>query len=170
MKKKTLLYATLPLLALTLLIGGTTYASTINTTKNNPFNKMATAIAQKFNLNTADVQTVIDETMATERGQMGKNRLNKTNLLTQAVKNGKLTQTQADLITAKKTELQTSVGNIQNMTQTERVTMMKTHQETLKQWATANNIPEQYVIGFGGPGMGRGGARGAGLHKNNQPQ
>lgn len=172
MKKKTILYITLPLLALTLLIGGTTYAATANTAKNNPFNKIATTIAQKFNLNTAEVQTIIDETMATERAQMGKNHPAKINKIIQAVTDGKLTQVQADLITAKKTELQTSSGDIKNMTKLEREAVIKTHQDTLKQWAIANNIPEEYVIGFGGMGMGRGGERnfkGMGLNKNNPP-
>ncbi len=154
MKKKYLMYAILPVLGLSLLAGGTTYAAMAKTEKNGgPFKAIASAIAQKFNLNTADVQTVIDETLETERIRMEKNR---PNPLAKAVTDGKLTQAQADLIKAKheeeRAQMESDRESMENMTQAEREAAIKAHREDLKKWATENNIPEQYVMFFGKPG------------------
>jgi len=163
MKKKALLFAALPVLAIALLAGGITHASTTDTGKHNPFTKIAEAIATKFNLSASDVQTVIDETMKTERADMEKNRPMPLEL---AVKNGKLTQAQADLIKGKMEEIKTTMDSmretLKNTTQAEREAAMKTQREALKQWATDNNIPEQYIMFAGGHGPGRGGERGPG--------
>ncbi len=153
MKKKYLVYGFLPVLALAL-VAGTTYAAT-KTVKNNPFSAIAAAIATKFNLNTADVQSVIDTTTATQRAQMQKNRPVRMAPLAQAVSNGKLTQAQADLITAKIKELKTATDNLKGKTPAERMAIMKTQTASLKQWATDNKIPAQYLMPLGNRGQGR---------------
>lgn len=174
MKKKYIAFALLPVFALALLAGGITYASASSTSGNGPFNKIANAIAEKFNLNAADVQTVIDDTMKAELAEMEKNRPDR---LAQAVTDGKLTQAQADLIKAKMEEMRTAMEGrkdmIKNMTQAEREAAIKTQMETLKQWATDNNIPKEYVMFLGKPGKGQGGDRGIGQfmrNKNNAPR
>jgi gas vesicle protein len=156
MNKKKLKYIIPAIATLALVAGGTTYAAT--TKGHNPFANLATVIAEKFNLKTADVQSVIDETMAAERQQRGVNRQGPAEQLAQAVTDGKLTQAQADLITAKKSEMKTAIEALRDATQEERQAAMKTQMDTLKQWATDNNIPEQYIMGLGrGTGGGRSG-------------
>jgi hypothetical protein len=173
MGKKYIAFALLPVFALALLAGGITYASANSTDNKNPFNKIATAIATKFNLNATDVQTVIDDTMKAELAEMEKNRPDR---LAQAVTDGKLTQAQADLIKAKQEEVKTTMESqkdtTKNMTQAEREAAMKTQTETLKQWVTDNNIPKEYIMFLGKPGKGPGGDRGMGgsMHaRNNAP-
>lgn len=174
MKNKKTIYIITAVVALTLLISGTTYAATRGQGQN-PFTKIAQAIATKFNLNASDVQTVIDETMETERAQRQANReAEQADRLAEAVADGKLTQAQADLITTKRAELQTAIEAMKDLTQDERMAAMKTQTDALKQWATDNNIPMEYVMGrFGvvGPGAGRGmyepGFGGQGPNANN---
>lgn len=161
--KKHLMFALIPVFALSLLAGGVAFASTDTAKKHTPFVKIAEAIATKFNLATSDVQTVIDETMKAERAEMEKNR---PEPIAQAVKDGKLTQAQADLIKAKREEIKTAMestrDSLKNMTQTERDAFIKTQKDALKQWATDNNIPEQYIMFIGGHGPGRGDGQGPG--------
>jgi hypothetical protein len=139
---------------------GVTYAAT-STGKGGPMSNLVNAIAQKFNLNASDVQQVVDETMATEKTQMEAERQQQfSGKISQAVTNGELTQDQADKITAKQKEVQEFMTSLSGKTEDERNTAIKTETESLKQWATDNNIPEQYIqMGFDGK-MGRGGPGG----------
>ncbi|HEX3095803.1 MAG TPA: hypothetical protein VHQ20_01650 [Patescibacteria group bacterium] len=133
----------------------------------NPVSNLVNAIAQKFNLNTADVQKVFDDNraqMEAQHQQMFADRLSA------AVTAGTITQDQADKITAKMKELQAKrdadKANFANMTQAQRQAQMQQDQTDLKQWATDNNIPQQFIPmgggfrGHGGPGMKYGGHRG----------
>lgn len=122
-------------------------------------NNLVTALAQKFNLNSTEVKTVIDTVMETEKTQMEANRVkNKTDRLAKAVAQGKITQAQANLITAKQQEIKTFMDSLKSKTATERVTAIKTFHESLSKWATDNNIPKQFI---GGP-EGRMGGKGHG--------
>jgi len=161
MKNKKIAFIIFPVLAVTLLIAGTTYATSF-ARRGSLFNTIATAIANKFNLNVSDVQTVIDETMDVDREEMEKNRPARVDSLIQAAKDGKLTQSQADLITAKREEMRDSMQNLKDKTQEEMTATMKTRTDELKQWATDNGIPEQYIMPFGGLGHNRGEGRGPG--------
>ena len=75
--------------------------------------------------------------------------------LTQAVTDGKLTQAQADLITSKMTELQASMeaerATLQSLTPEQMKTKMEAKKAELSAWATANNIPEEFLR-FAGKG------------------
>ena len=76
--------------------------------------------------------------------------------LAQAVKDGKLTQAQADKITAKMAEMKTFMESQKDKTKEERKTAMEAKRDELKKWAEDNDIPEGYMpMGHGGPG-GRG--------------
>ncbi len=164
--KKKYIAATLALaLALTAASVGITHAATLTTAQSkNPMSSLVSAIATKFNLNTTDVQQVFDA----QKAQMDAERQAKdAERLTQAVTDGKLTQAQADLITAKQKELQTNREALKDKTEAERQTAMKTEMDSLKQWMTDNKIPVGYLPvggpgghggrGHGGPGMdGRG--------------
>lgn len=84
--------------------------------------------------------------------------------LEQAVKDGKLTQAQADLIKAKHQELRQSM-NLQGKTAAERQAALTAQADALKQWAKDNGIPEEYAQIGPGNMMGKGGM-GRGMHNN----
>ena len=125
----------------------------------NPMSDLVNAIAQKFNLKASDVQAVVDA----QRQQQADNMQKQEDArfvanLAQAVKDGKLTQAQADLITAKQAEVKTFEASLKDKSEADRQTAMKTEMDSLTQWAKDNNIPDQYMM-FGrgegrGPGMG----------------
>ncbi len=159
--------------------------------KDNSMSNLITSIAQKFNLNEADVRAVFDqhreqmearreqnrEQMETKRQEQFESRLS------EAVAQGKLTQAQANAIAAKRAELQAQMktlrqsrqaemDNMKNMTQEERKaameeqkTKIKAQISALKQWAADNGIPEEYLpmagMGFMSGGHGCGGGFGA---------
>lgn len=154
MNKKYLLYAIVPVLALAA-VGGAILADTTSQ-PNNPMSGLVSAIAQKFNLNASDVQQVFDE----QRGKMQEERQQEmqqkfAERLSKAVSNGKITQDQANLITAKHTEMQTFMKSLEGKTKEEMRTLRKAQMDSLKQWAQDNNIPMQYLQ-FGGGGFGKG--------------
>ncbi len=121
------------------------------TTRQNPMTSLVTAISQKFNLSQTDVQKVFDDQQTQMRQEMDAKRAEEQKTrLAAAVTAGKLTRAQSDLITAKQTEMKTFMDSLKDKTETERQTAMKTKMDELKAWATTNNIPEQYALGFGG--------------------
>ena len=149
MNKKYLLYVILPVVAVAtagaIAIGSVSAASITGTS--NPMSNLVNAIAAKFNLNPADVQQVFND----QRTQMQvKMQQKQTDRISQAVTDGKLTQDQANKIIAKKAELEvqaaTFKASLQGKTKAEIQAAMKTQMDSLKQWATDNNIPLQYLI------------------------
>lgn len=107
-------------------------------------------LVQRFNLNKSDVQDVFDEqrqAMETQREQDMKDRL------AQLVTDGKLTQAQADAISAKHDELKSFMDSLKDKTPQERRDALKSKMDEVKQWAQDNNIPLQYLH-VGGPGPG----------------
>lgn len=113
--------------------------------------ELAGAIASKFNLNQADVQAVIDQEFNTHREQTQANQEQKFDeMLSKAVTDGKLTQSQADAIKTKRNEMKAYAESLKNETQAQRESDMKAKIEALKDWAKTNNIPEQFIR-FGPP-------------------
>jgi Skp family chaperone for outer membrane proteins len=112
-------------------------------------------IANKFHLNTGDVQSVF-----TQHRQeiMTQRETNYENYLQNLVDTGKITDTQKQLILTKHKELvsqmQSNLKNFKNMTPAERKAQMQSTMQDLQTWAKQNNIPLQYLRPFG-PGMGR---------------
>lgn len=155
MNKKIIPYIILPVLGLVILGAGTTFAAS-NSQKEKPMTALVSAIATKFNLNSSDVQTVVDQVLIEERAarkaehnQLFIDRLN------QAVTDKKLTQDQADKIIAKQKEIQSNMANFSEMTGAERQAAQKDQFDSLKKWASDNNIPAQYLIpGIGTKGFG----------------
>ncbi len=134
-------------------------------------NGIVQAIAAKFNLSQSDVQKVFDEQHAKRQAEMqAKQEQNFKDRLTQAVADGKLTQAQADLVTAKHAEVQAFMKSLEGKTAEERQTAMKTESDALKQWATDNKIPENYFMIGSGMGLGRGGLMGRGMGKPEERQ
>lgn len=172
MKKKYLIYTVLPIMAFAIM--GAVYANSSTTGFDNPMSKLVTAIAQRFNLNVSDVQQVFDEQKAQMDAQREEQRTQMeaqreqifTGRINQAVTDGKLTQDQAAKILAKKAELEAQKTSLEGKTKEERrtaMTTMKEQMDSLKQWATDNNIPQEYLpfLGFG-MGRGHGGPGGPG--------
>lgn len=167
MKHKKVL---VPVVALSLLIGaGVIHAQTSSGQAfsrqggTNPMNTIATAIAQKFNLNASDVQAVINQTMEAERAAMKAKMQEQIGAqLAKAVTDGKITQAQADLIKAKAAELKSAMEAdrtaAQSLTPEQMKAKMQANMTALQAWATANNIPKE-LLHFVGGGPGPGGKR-----------
>jgi hypothetical protein len=170
MKRKYILYAILPLMAFAVM--GTAYVKADTTETGNKISDLVAAIAAKFNLNTNDVQQVFDEQKTKMDAQREEQRTQMetkaqeefANHISRAVTDGKLTQEQADKILAKKAELaaqqEAQKTSMESIAQEERqvaIETMKTQMDSLKQWATDNNIPEEYIPFIGGRGHGMGG-------------
>lgn len=141
---------------------GAIHASTTNS--NNPVSSLVNEIASKFNLNPSDVQQVFDQHHAQMEAQHLQNFKDQ---LTQAVKDGKLTQDQMDKILAKQQELKAQADSnktaFEGKTPQEIRALIEAQRTALDQWAKDNNIPTQYLrFGFGG-GRGHMG-RGFGMH------
>jgi hypothetical protein len=175
----------LAILALSFAVAGAgisaAYAASDDSEKNQ-ISSLVTAIAAKFNLDKDEVRAVFDEQrkeMQAERETRMAEIQKKINQdfaakLAQAVADGKLTQSQANLITDKRAELAATRATIKpemetqkEMTGEERAAQrekMQTRMEDLKSWAADNNIPEEYLPMLGGwgghGGRGLGGACG----------
>lgn len=140
----------------------------------NPESAIVSNLAAKFNLNAADIQAVFDEAHAEMKTQMETQmKAAEASRLSAAVTAGKLTQAQADLITAKRAELQTKLeankpsaammASLKSMTEEQRKAemekmkaAMESEMTALKAWATANNIPSEFIPFVGGHMGGKG--------------
>lgn len=161
-KKTKMIAATAFLLGVFALSGGAlTYAET-----NAPFERdskktLVTAIAQKFNLTTSDVQAVVDQVMTEEHTQrQAEHQENFLERIKKAVTDGVLTQAKADLIIAKEKEMRATREDFKDKTHAERQASRTAQQVILKQWAIDNAIPTEFS--FGGNIEGYKGMRGAG--------
>ena len=150
-------------------IQNTSTNSTSNIQRENPMTEVVSAIATKFNLNTADVQTVVDGVMQKHRTSMEvKMQSDASARLAAAVTAGKLTQAQADLITAKAAELKATMQSEQaankTLTPEQRKAKMDEQRTSLEAWVTANGISKEnlkFLAPAGrGPGMGAFGPNG----------
>lgn len=164
MKKRILTAAAVATIGIAGLSTGAAFATTNTDSPNDPMSGLVSAIASKFNLKAADVQAVFDEqreSMEADREQEVKNKV------AALVEDGKLTQTQADAINAKRAELQkereANRSNIDDATAEERKSDMDTKRSELTAWLEENDIDDSYAYllmgshghGHGGPGMGR---------------
>lgn len=114
-------------------------------------------LVQRFNLKKSDVQQVFDQYKTDQQA----NRQQKLeDRLTQAVKDGKLTEDQKTKILAKLKEVeanrQANRTAMEGKTAAERQAAIAQERADLEKWASDNNIPLEYLRpGFGG-GMHRG--------------
>ena len=100
--KKVIIASSIAALGVTGLAGGAVFATANSTSGTDPMSGLVSAIATKFNLKKDDVQKVFDE----QRTQMETQREKEVkDQVAQLVKDGKLTQAQADKINAKRAEL-----------------------------------------------------------------
>jgi len=168
MKKHLLVAGAVTTVGLAGLAGATVAnAETNGSTSTNPMSSLVDAISSKFNLNKTDVQKVFDE----QRTKMDATREQQVkDQVAQLVKDGKLTQAQADKINAKRAELdkqrQADMTANQNLTEAQRQakrdemrTQMDAKKTELDTWLKDNGIDTQYAYllmggrgGHGGPG------------------
>jgi polyhydroxyalkanoate synthesis regulator phasin len=154
--KRTVLVSTAVAAAVVGGVGGAGIASAA-TNSTNGESSIVDKLASKFNLNKADVQAVFDENHKEREAQ---HEADQKQRLTDAVSNGKLTQAQADHITAVRDEIKMLRGtsNPHDLSQDVR-DQIKDKMDSLRDWAEDNNIDMQYVmLGHGG------GMRGMGPH------
>lgn len=153
-RKSVVAASAIALLGLTALHAAPTYAASNST-------GLIDRLVERFSLNRDEVQTVFNEhraSMTAQHEQAMKDQL------AQAVTDGKITQAQADLITAKHSELKTFMESLKDKTMEESREAMKTKMDELKQWAEDNDIPLQYLhVGMKGPHGKFGGPRGMGF-------
>jgi len=156
-------------MALTLILGtGVVGAKVVNAdsttdTKSNFMSGFVTAISQKFSLSETEVQAVFTEQAEKQHAEMeAKFTANFAEKLSTAVTEGKLTQTQSDLITAKQAEIKTQREALKNSDVKPTKEEMQAQMEDLKTWAEANNIPNEYLMLGGHRGKGGHGPFGKG--------
>lgn len=117
-------------------------------------------LADRFGLNTADVQAVFDQERSERQAQM---EARYTEQLNQLETEGKITDAQKQLILAKHREMvsqkQSLMQSLQGKSKEEIRTAMQTQRTELEQWAKQNNIDVRYLMG-GMKHMGKGGGMG----------
>ncbi len=139
----------------------TVSAATDSSTGSGPMSSLVTAIASKFNLDKTKVQAVFDE----QRSQMDAQRETQVKAeVTQLVKDGKLTQAQADAINAKRAELtkerEANRAADQSASRDDMKTKMDAKRTELEAWAKEQGIDTQYLRLVMGGGRGHGGPDG----------
>lgn len=144
-------------------IGGLSLANRASAdTEKAPHESIINRLAEKFNLNKSDIESVFNEEREAHQAEMAAKFEER---LAQAVADGKITEEQKTLILQKHEELQSEREsdreNWQNMTREERQTEMQKQHDELSAWLEANNIPTDLFPGFGDrDGNGRHGGEG----------
>lgn len=164
MKKNLLIVASMATVGLGL--GVPAVMATTASAQSNNNSSIVDKLSSKFNLNKNDVQKVFDEERASHMADREKAF---TDRLATLVKDGKITQAQADKITAKHSEMKANMEAMKDKTREERHKAMEQKRADLQKWAKDNGIDEKYVMG-GGPEAGGPGNRGGGrgMHSDKQ--
>lgn len=161
-------------------IGAASMAGIANAAQTSTSSSLVDKIAQRFNVDKNEVQKVFDEDRSSRQAAMEQRYEER---LTQAVKDGKLTEDQKSKLLAKHKELKAAMESkrdsmkaeresMESKTEAERQAAMQQRKAEMDQqkadieaWEKANNIPSGYLMmggpggrghGFGGPG-GQGG-------------
>ncbi len=129
---------------------GVSQAAATHIGKNQKMTAIIEAIAEEFDLNASDVESVVQQAMEKERQDMEKRHDEELKTeLDQAVTDGKLTQVQADLILAKKEELKTFMVDFKDLTPDEKHGLMKSHMDEITKWMEENDIPKEFILSLG---------------------
>jgi hypothetical protein len=107
-------------------------------------------LAKKFNLKEADIQQVFNEDITEHKTQMHQ-RIEER--LTQAVKDGELTEAQKQAIIAKQQELEKEFvahkDNFKDMAPEQRRAEMEKRHSELEAWAKANGLEGKFMMFLG---------------------
>jgi len=155
MTKKTILtVASVSVLCGGLVVATSAFAQTTANGQNGA-PSLVLEIADRFHLNTTDVQSVFTQH---KQEMMANKETNYENYLKNLVSTGKINDAQEQLLLNKHKEvisqMQSNVKNFKSMTPAQRRAQMQANMQDLQNWAKQNNIPLQYLRPFG-PGMGR---------------
>ncbi|OGI29116.1 MAG: hypothetical protein A2288_01180 [Candidatus Moranbacteria bacterium RIFOXYA12_FULL_44_15] len=172
-------------LALTAVLGAGAYGikgiSGANAAENGRGFFLVEKIAEKFGLNKDEVEKVFEENRQEQQTRM---KTNSEEKLSEAVSKGELTETQKQLIIAKRAELEQEREKNReahrNLSDEERKAEMEKQRaemngkrEALEKWAKENGIDMAHLMGMGG-GMNHGGRHNGGSfeegRKNEQKQ
>ncbi len=118
---------------------------------NQPGTTLVDTIAQRFNLDKSQVQTVVDNFRTerqVDREQKYQQRLQK------AVDQHTITASQKDLILAKHKEIQDFLKTLKGKTPAERRQALKTERDQVRTWADDNHIPIRFLLPIAGLGRG----------------
>jgi len=133
------------------IVGGTAIGSTQVLAQNGNYPSFVQQLAQKLGIDQSKVQQAVDEIKQEHKSEL-QNKFN--DVLDQAVKDGKITEAQKQLILQKRQELQNTKQNFKNMTPEQRKEAMQKQRQDLENWAKQNNIDLKYLFGpfghFGG--------------------
>lgn len=128
-----------------------------DSSSSDPESSLVSKIASKFNLNKSEVQAVFDQEHADRRAEM---KTERASALKQAVTDGKLTQAQADHITAVWAEIDALMGSKKPSEQSDATRKaIKAKMDGLRTWAKQQNLDLGSIVGLhgrGGPGHGHG--------------
>jgi hypothetical protein len=123
------------------LIGVTSATALAATTSNAPQNSLAQDIANKFHLNQPDVQAVIDQhKQAAQQNREAKYE----DRLTQAVKDGKLTEAQKKDVLTEHNKLMDEIKSSNNSGDNRQT--MQTVRKEAQDWAKQNNIDVSWLM------------------------
>lgn len=132
----------------------TTATSSSAATDTNPESSLVDKLVAKFGLQKADVQAVFDEQHAEREAEM---KANQAQRLADAVKDGDITQAQADHITKVRAEIDALRGDAKpSELSDETRDAIRDKMDELRDWADENNVDMHDVMGGHGRGMGGG--------------
>ncbi len=166
-KKSKMIAATAFVLGATAISGGAIARAEEVNTDFNPMGELVSTIAEKFGLNKDEVQAVVDEAMESQREEMqAKHHEVLESRLEEAVSDGKLTQTQSDVILKKAEEWKDSMEDRRDehkdLTLEERKEQMEKNRTELEKWAKDNDLTKDQLQYLGG-GRGMKGGMGGGM-------
>ena len=148
----------IPVLAAGILGVGVVGVSQVHAATNtDPSSSLVDALVKKFNLDKTQVQTVVDEFHNQRKAERQATMKTKVeDRLTQAVKNGKLTEAQKQAILDKLASVKNSfdANAFKNMTPDQKKAAIQKQREELKAWAKSQGIDPVYLMFFGMPHPG----------------
>ncbi len=140
--------------------GAMTLSASAATNASSREDSLASKIASKFNINKDEVKKVLDEDHQARQAERQADMTKKLeDRLTQAVKDGKLTEAQKTKILDYMKTQQSFMDSLKDKTEEERKTAMDQKRQEIQKWAKDNGIDEKYVMPFGGHGGHKGGGR-----------
>ncbi len=146
-------------MALAIIATAVATTSMVSAQDNTEANSIVAAIAQKFNLNQADVQSVFDEQRSKHQAERKAEIETK---LTQAVADGKITEAQKQAILTHFTQMKDdrpNMGEFKNLTEEQRQSRMEEKKKEMDSFLSQNGLTQETLQeimggpkGFGGMG------------------
>jgi len=146
MDKKFILPVLIGAVGLTFAGGAAAHAQTASTTTQYP--SIVQEIASKFNLTTADVQSVFDQNRTEMQAQM---KAKSAAALDQAVTDGKITADQKQQILDERQKLEdkqkANMANFKSLTADQRRAAMEATKAEVSAWTKQTGIDAKYLMG-----------------------